>query len=414
MQTNQGVAIKSLIDGLQKALDEHKHTVSEITDLTATAAELNTLDGIDANVTELNHLKGVTSNVQTQLNGKADKEHNHDDMYYTEGEIDTKLDEVNESIANKTPLKVTLTAGANSVLANPVVTISADKTFAEIVEAYDNGRTIYAVSDYIVMPLVGITHQDGSGYAVFYLQNRLNAMQASCSSQNGEDVWTYETSYVVASQDDFGGIKAAPKTDEDTIPARIGSNGMLYVAQKDQLQSDWTETDPSNVSYIQNKPKISQDSIILKDQVNDYEYVIQMRNGNLVSTIAVSNIYVTNFPNKTSYMMGEYFDPAGMIVTAVCQDGSTKVIENYTCTQSYLTTSDTSAEITYNEAGVIHTTTVLVTVTEFDAASVLVDFEYTAEDDGTYTLTSWNGTLNGQPSTEMVIPSNGLINVDVG
>lgn len=41
--------------------------------VTATAAELNTLDGITATVTELNYTDGVTSNIQTQLNGKAPK-----------------------------------------------------------------------------------------------------------------------------------------------------------------------------------------------------------------------------------------------------------------------------------------------------------------------------------------------------
>lgn len=38
--------------------------------ITATAAELNTLDGITASVTELNYTEGVTSNIQTQLNSK--------------------------------------------------------------------------------------------------------------------------------------------------------------------------------------------------------------------------------------------------------------------------------------------------------------------------------------------------------
>ena len=80
LSANQGVAIKTLIDELQEALDTHthaindvtglqtaldgksdsghKHTVSDITDLTATA-------------TELNYMDGVTSNVQTQLDTKA-------------------------------------------------------------------------------------------------------------------------------------------------------------------------------------------------------------------------------------------------------------------------------------------------------------------------------------------------------
>jgi hypothetical protein len=40
------------------------------TSITATAAELNTLDGITATVTELNYTDGVTSAIQTQLNAK--------------------------------------------------------------------------------------------------------------------------------------------------------------------------------------------------------------------------------------------------------------------------------------------------------------------------------------------------------
>ena len=39
--------------------------------LTATASELNKLDGMTATTTELNYVDGVTSNIQTQLNGKA-------------------------------------------------------------------------------------------------------------------------------------------------------------------------------------------------------------------------------------------------------------------------------------------------------------------------------------------------------
>lgn len=45
-------------------------TVSKITDLTATAAELNILDGATLTVTELNYVDGVTSGIQGQLNNK--------------------------------------------------------------------------------------------------------------------------------------------------------------------------------------------------------------------------------------------------------------------------------------------------------------------------------------------------------
>lgn len=52
------------------ASKSHSHTVSNITDLTATAAELNKMDGVTATTTELNYVDGVTSNIQSQLNAK--------------------------------------------------------------------------------------------------------------------------------------------------------------------------------------------------------------------------------------------------------------------------------------------------------------------------------------------------------
>lgn len=48
-------------------------TLDKLTDITATANELNVLDGITATTQELNYVDGVTSNIQTQLNSKLDK-----------------------------------------------------------------------------------------------------------------------------------------------------------------------------------------------------------------------------------------------------------------------------------------------------------------------------------------------------
>lgn len=73
-----------------KADSSHTHTVSQISDLTATAAELNIMDGVIASTTEINKLngvtattdelncvEGVTSNIQSQLDNKADLCHVH-------------------------------------------------------------------------------------------------------------------------------------------------------------------------------------------------------------------------------------------------------------------------------------------------------------------------------------------------
>ena len=48
--------------------------------ITATAAELNKLDGCTATTAELNYVDGVTSNIQTQLNGKASSSHTHNEL----------------------------------------------------------------------------------------------------------------------------------------------------------------------------------------------------------------------------------------------------------------------------------------------------------------------------------------------
>lgn len=45
--------------------------------------------------------------------------------------------------------------------------------------------------------------------------------------------------------------------------------------------------------------------------------------------------------------------------------------------------------------------------------SILIDFEYTKNADGTYELTAWKGTLNGVASNELVIPNNRLISLGV-
>lgn len=51
--------------------NSHNHIVSNLSDLTATADELNVLDGMTASTAELNYTKGLTGNIQTQLNAKA-------------------------------------------------------------------------------------------------------------------------------------------------------------------------------------------------------------------------------------------------------------------------------------------------------------------------------------------------------
>ena len=57
----------NLLDGVTATTAE----LNLLDGVTATTAELNILDGVTATTAELNYVDGVTSNVQTQLNAKA-------------------------------------------------------------------------------------------------------------------------------------------------------------------------------------------------------------------------------------------------------------------------------------------------------------------------------------------------------
>lgn len=89
--------------------------------ITATASELNKLDGVTATTTELNYVDGVTSNIQTQLNGKSPTSHTHSaagsslgfvksggDVTVSDGVITVNDDSHNHIIANIDNLQTTL------------------------------------------------------------------------------------------------------------------------------------------------------------------------------------------------------------------------------------------------------------------------------------------------------------------
>jgi hypothetical protein len=56
---------------VKAAIDAKPDNLSDL-GVTASAAELNILDGLTADTTELNYTDGVTSNIQTQLDAKPD------------------------------------------------------------------------------------------------------------------------------------------------------------------------------------------------------------------------------------------------------------------------------------------------------------------------------------------------------
>ena len=144
--------------------------------------------------------------------------------------------------------------------------------------------------------------------------------------------------------------------------------------------------------------------INIKDEVTGYRYTITMHDGTLATTSAITSIQITTNPTKMTYTAGEYIDTTGMVVTGTCDDGTSKEITNFTCT-NYVTTDNPAFTISANGVSI----DLPVTVTAFDPAVVLIDFTYTDNGDGTYTILNWKETYNGEPSTEMIVPNNAYI-----
>ena len=201
------------------------------------------------------------------------------------------------------------------------------------------------------------------------------------------------------------------------------------------VQSDWNETDDTSKTFIQNKPPIIQNEdgdvclgsldaiedakklateeywyepkkhVVLTDEINGYNYIVSMRNGNLVSYCEASSITLTTMPTKTVYVDGEAFNPTGMVITATCKDGSTREINRYTYDTAVTSSNVNNFVITYTEGSNAYTTPIRLTLHDFS----LVDFDYITNEDGTYELTNWKGTYNGEPSTRIIVPNSELI-----
>jgi hypothetical protein len=82
----------------------------------------------------------------------------------------------------------------------------------------------------------------------------------------------------------------------------------------------------------------------------------------------LTSIDVTTQPDTTVYVVGESFDPAGMVVTATYSDGSSEVVPaaSYTVDPSgeLTTTGTVTVTVTYTDGGVTKTATFTITVND--------------------------------------------------
>lgn len=152
----------------------------------------------------------------------------------------------------------------------------------------------------------------------------------------------------------------------------------------------------------------NQNYLILKDMTTGYSYTVYMNNGSLESHIKINSIEARQLPNKTDYTNDELFDPTGMIIYGIADDGSEIEIINYEYDR-YVTTGSKVHEIRCHDSGIMHTVEIPITTRSLEAA--LFDFNCVVDDNARYCLTGWKGTLNGEPSTRMLIPNSDMISL---
>lgn len=240
--------------------NSHNHIMSNISDITATANEINVLDGITANTIELNYLNGVTSNIQTQLNAKAPLE---------------------------SPI---LTGNPTAPTASPSTNNTQIATTAFTQTAVNNHNTSSIAHDDIRQLITGLTNRlnaladsddttlDQLSEIVAYIKNNKSLIDNITTSKvNVSDIIDNLTSTATnkplsANQgkilkDLIDMLTASVDNKVDKVSGKGLSTNDYTTAEKNKLngiasgaevntQSDWNITDSASDAYIKNKPTI--------------------------------------------------------------------------------------------------------------------------------------------------------------
>ena len=113
---------------------------------------------------------------------------------------------------------------------------------------------------------------------------------------------------------------------------------------------------------------------------------------NSAVTKTLTSIAVTTPPTKTTYIAGDNFDPAGMVVTATYSDNSTSVVSATVTDGIALTAGKTSVTISYTEGGMIQTTTQNIKVNAREYSITVTDGKAT-QGEGTEISEAAEGTV---------------------
>lgn len=124
------------------------------------------------------------------------------------------------------------------------VTYSADKTFEEIKVTINNGIDVFVKSNNVIYELLKLTNSN-----VQFTSYTASSMLYQKIVIKSDDIVTYTAINVVASENIYGGVKASAKSDIDTVEAKIGTDGKLYVPEYPIVNS-YTQEEIDNMEFI--------------------------------------------------------------------------------------------------------------------------------------------------------------------
>lgn len=138
--------------------------------------------------------------------------------------------------------------------------------------------------------------------------------------------------------------------------------------------------------------------LLLKDQITQDYYYLEIHNGSIVTYKQYKALQVLVMPNKTIYETNKaIFDPSGMIIVAIDHNGTKTIIDNYNYYQGSLSDLNAPTLGLFDfpiDVSIGNSTLSTVIPLTFADISGLIDFNYMQED-GYYILTDWKQTVNG-------------------
>lgn len=129
-------------------------------------------------------------------------------------------------------------------------------------------------------------------------------------------------------------------------------------------QADWNQVDSTAIDYIKNKPILTKSYLVLKDKNTNLDYQLAIEDGVLISELMryFIDITVKTLPSKNAYMIGERFDPTGMVLLATdINNASIEITDGYIYPENQLKHTD-EIIISYVHNGITYTINLNTTI----------------------------------------------------